>query len=106
MRELDRLKVIHDEVDGSLKPLRVAERLGLTTWRIRQLVGRFRQDGVQGLVSCQRSKPSNNRLDRVTVDRALSIVRERYTDFGSTRPARCCWNATESGWPGKRSRSS
>ncbi|MCQ0034808.1 helix-turn-helix domain-containing protein, partial [Burkholderia glumae] len=84
MRELDRLKVIQDVVDGRLKPLRAAERLGLTTRQIRRLVGRFREDGAQGLVSRRRSKPSNNRLDRVAVDRALSIVRERYADFGPT----------------------
>ena len=84
MRELDRLKVIQDVVDGRLKPWRAAERLGLTTRQIRRLAGRFRDHGPQGLVSQRRSKPSNNRLDRVTVDRALSIVRERYADFGPT----------------------
>jgi transposase len=84
MRELDRLKVIQDVVDGRLKPLRAAERLGLTTRQIRRLVGRFREHGAQGLVSRQRAKPSNNRLDRVMAERALSIVRERYADFGPT----------------------
>ncbi|MCP3728713.1 helix-turn-helix domain-containing protein, partial [Paraburkholderia sp. CNPSo 3272] len=84
MRELDRLKLIQDVVDGRLKPLRAAQRLGLTTRQIRRLVGRFREHGPQGLVSRRRSRPSNNRLDRVTADRALSIVRERYADFGPT----------------------
>ncbi|CAM2178258.1 Integrase catalytic subunit [Paraburkholderia sacchari] len=84
MRELDRLKVIQDVMDGRLKPWRAAERLGLTTRQIRRLVGRLREHGPQGLVSRQRSKPSNNRLDRVTAERALSIIRERYADFGPT----------------------
>jgi hypothetical protein len=84
MRELDRLKVIQDVVDGRLKPLRAAERLGLTTRQIRRLVARFREYGPQGLVSRRRSRPSNNRLDRVMAERALSIVRERYADFGPT----------------------
>ncbi|MEX3694263.1 ISNCY family transposase [Paraburkholderia sp. BR14263] len=84
MRELDRLKLIQDVVDARLKPLRAAQRLGLTTRQIRRLVGRFREHGPQGLVSRRRSRPSNNRLDRVTADRALSIVRERYADFGPT----------------------
>jgi transposase len=84
MRELDRLKVIQDVVDGRLKPLRAAEQLGLTTRQIRRLVGRFREHGPQGLVSRRRSRPSNNRLDRVMAERALAIVRERYADFGPT----------------------
>jgi hypothetical protein len=36
MRDLDRLKCIQAVVDGDLKPIRAAERLGLTT---RQCVG-------------------------------------------------------------------
>jgi hypothetical protein len=84
MRELDRYKVIRDVADGTLKPWRAAERLGLTTRQIRRLVGRLRDLGAPGLVSGRRSKPSNNRLDAVTADRAISIIRERYADFGPT----------------------
>ncbi len=35
-------------------------------------------------MSRKRSRPGNNRLDARTADRALSIVRERYADFGPT----------------------
>jgi transposase len=84
MRELDRFKVIQAVADGMLKPWRAAQRLGLTTRQIRRLVARLREDGPGGLVSRRRSKPSNNRLDAVTATRALSIIRERYADFGPT----------------------
>ncbi len=42
-------------------------------------------------MSRRRSKPSNNRLDRATADRALSIVRERYADFGPTLACEKLW---------------
>ncbi|CAB3805765.1 ISNCY family transposase ISBcen27 [Paraburkholderia fynbosensis] len=84
MRELDRFKVIQDVADGRLKPWRAAERLRLTTRQVRRLVGRLREHGPAGVVSRRRSKPSNNQLDAVTADRALSIIRERYADFGPT----------------------
>jgi transposase len=84
MRELDRYKVIQDVADGTLMPWRAAERLGLTTRQIRRLVGRLREHGPGGLVSGRRAKPSNNRLDAATADRALAIIRERYADFGPT----------------------
>jgi transposase len=84
MRELDRYKVIQDVADGVLKPRRAAERLGLTTRQIRRLVARLQEHGPSGLVSARRSKPSNNRLDAETADRALAIIRERYADFGPT----------------------
>ena len=91
MRELDRFKVIQDVVDGRLKPWRAAERLGLTTRQIRRLVGRLREHGARGLVSGRRAKPSNNRLDALTADRALSIIRERYVDFGPTLACEKLW---------------
>lgn len=87
MRELDRFKVIQDVADGKLKPWRAAERLELTTRQIRRLVGRLREHGPQGLVSQRRAKPSNNRLDAVTADRALSIIRDRYADFATRAEA-------------------
>ncbi|KVX17597.1 hypothetical protein WL01_15915 [Burkholderia ubonensis] len=87
MRELDRFKVIQDVADGKLKPWRAAERLELTTRQIRRLVGRLREHGPQGLVSQRRAKPSNNRLDSVTADRALSIIRDRYADFATRAEA-------------------
>ncbi|AOI68539.1 integrase [Burkholderia ubonensis] len=84
MRELDRFKVIQDVADGKLKPWRAAERLELTTRQIRRLVARLREHGPAGLVSGHRSKPGNRRLDAGTADRALSIIRDRYADFGPT----------------------
>ncbi|KVU35736.1 hypothetical protein WK65_24235 [Burkholderia ubonensis] len=87
MRELDRFKVIQEVADGKLKPWRAAERLELTTRQIRRLVGRLREHGPQGLVSQRRAKPSNNRLDPVTADRALLIIRDRYADFATRAEA-------------------
>jgi hypothetical protein len=84
MRELDRLKVIQDVADGTLRPWRAAERLGLTTRQIRRLTTRFREAGVAGMVSRKRGVPGNRRLDDELAQRALAIVRERYADFGPT----------------------
>lgn len=91
MRELDRFKVIQDVADGKLKPWRAAERLELTTRQIRRLVAKLREHGAAGLVSGHRSKPGNRRLDAGTVDRALSIIRDRYADFGPTLACEKLW---------------
>ncbi len=84
MRELDRLKVIQAVVDTGLKPGRAAERLGLTVRQIERLVIRYRESGVAGLVSRQRGRPGNRRLDDDVAQRALALIRERYADFGPT----------------------
>ncbi|VWD55829.1 integrase [Burkholderia lata] len=91
MRELDRFRVIQDVADGKLKPWRAAERLELTTRQVRRLVARLREHGPAGLVSGHRAKPGNRRLDPGAADRALSIIRDRYADFGPTLACEKLW---------------
>lgn len=47
----------------------------------------LKQDGAVSLVSKRRGKPSNNRLPDAVRELALSLVRERYSDFGPTLAA-------------------
>lgn len=91
MRELDRLKVIQAVVDMGLKPGRAAERLGLTVRQIERLVIRYRESGAAGLASRKRGGPGNRRLDPGAADWALSIIRDRYADFGPTLACEKLW---------------
>src|SRR6266436_5421080 len=84
MRELDRLKVIQAIVEMGLKPGRAAERLGLSVRQVERLVTRYRESGAAGLVSHKRGNPGNRKLDEGLAVRALTIIRERYADFGPT----------------------
>src|SRR3954469_18913999 len=51
------------------------------------VAGRFETRGAASLVSKRRGRPSNNRLPEAYRDLALSLVRERYADFGPTLAA-------------------
>ncbi|PPB81968.1 helix-turn-helix protein [Mycetohabitans endofungorum] len=82
MRELDRLKVVQAVVDRGLKPGHAAERLGLTVRQIERLVIRYRECGAAGLASRKRGRPGNRRLDAELARRTLTLIRERYDDFG------------------------
>ncbi|HTX25315.1 MAG TPA: ISNCY family transposase [Steroidobacteraceae bacterium] len=84
MRELDRLKCIQAIVDGDLKPVRAAERLGLTTRQIRRLANRYRAQGPVGLIPRSRNRPSNNRLEPSLEAQVADILRTQYPDFGPT----------------------
>ena len=84
MRALDRMKVIQALVDGNLKPKLAAERLGLTVRQVRRLANRYREEGPTGLVSRRYGRPSNNRKVADISGLALSVIRERYADFGPT----------------------
>jgi len=84
MGELDRLKVVQALVDGLLKPGSAARKLGLTVRQVHRLVVRYRAEGPSGLVSRRRNRPSNNQVDDEIAQIALTIIRQRYADFGPT----------------------
>lgn len=84
MRELDRLKVIEAIIEGRLKPAAAAQRLRLTTRQVHRLVLRYREDGPAGLTSRRRGQPSNRQLSSGLENRAISLIRRNYSDFGPT----------------------
>ncbi len=84
MRELDRLKVIETIIEGRLKPAAAAQRLRLTTRQVHRLVLRYREDGPTGLTSRRRDQPSNRQLSPGLENRAISLIRRNYSDFGPT----------------------
>jgi hypothetical protein len=84
MREIDRLKVIQAVIDGNLKASTAARRLELTKRQVNRLVQRYRAAGAAGLVSRQRGQAGHRQLPSGVADLALTIVRERYPDFGPT----------------------
>jgi transposase len=84
MRELDRLKSIQAVVDGGLKPIRAAERLGLTSRQVRRLAALYRAHGPVGLISRRRDRRSNHRLSSKIEEQVVQILRDHYADFGPT----------------------
>src|SRR5215470_12798362 len=63
---------------------RAAALLGLSERQVRRLYRAFTRAGAVGLASRRRGRPSNRRLPDPTCDQALSLIRERYADFGPT----------------------
>ncbi|WP_253594956.1 ISNCY family transposase [Burkholderia multivorans] len=91
MRELDRLKVVEAVIEQRLMPWRAAERLGISRRQIERLVARYRAAGPGGLVSQRRGHASNHQLPQDLAHRALSLIRERYADFGPTLACEKLW---------------
>ncbi|MDN7531054.1 ISNCY family transposase [Burkholderia orbicola] len=91
MRELDRLKVIQAVVDTGLKPGRAAERLGLSVRQVERLIIRYREQGASGVASGRRGRPGNRKLDDGLALRALTVIRDRYADFGPTLACEKLW---------------
>jgi transposase len=84
MGELDRLQIMSQVAERRLTRRRAAALLGLSERQVRRLYRAFRRDGAKGLASRHRGRPSNRRLATAIREHALTLVRERYADFGPT----------------------
>ncbi|SVT90724.1 transposase [Klebsiella pneumoniae] len=82
--EVNRLKIIQDVIDRRLTTQMAAQRLGISDRQCRRLLSRYRESGPLGMANRRRGKPSNNQLPDGLAQYALSIIRDRYTDFGPT----------------------
>jgi hypothetical protein len=82
MREIDRFKVIEAVAGHRLKPGQAAERLALSVRQVERLVLRYLEHGPAGVASGRRGRPGNRKLDEGLALRALTLIRERYADFG------------------------
>jgi transposase len=56
--------------------------MGLSVRQVKRLCRRFKGDGLAGLASRQRGRPSNHKLAAETKAEVVLLVRERYADFG------------------------
>jgi len=85
--ERERLWLIRQVVEKTLRQLVASERLGIGVRQVKRLVRRWKQSGDAGLVNCQRGRASNNRLTEATRLRIGALLRESYPDFGPTLAA-------------------
>ena len=83
-RELDRVLIIEAILAKRLRQREAADQLGLSIRQIQRLVRRYREFGAEGLVSGHRGKTPGNARSLSVRQTVLSLVRERYRDFGPT----------------------
>src|SRR3954470_4469329 len=83
-KELDRLAVIRQVLEGRLTQAKAGEFVGVSERQVRRLCAAFEDRGPAGLVSGKRGPPSNRRLPDELRSQAIEIVRDRYADFGPT----------------------
>ena len=72
-KELKRLFVLEQSVEGKLTVKEAAELLHLTERRIKQLKKEFREKGVTAAIHGNANKPSPKRTDKTTEERILGI---------------------------------
>ncbi len=83
-REITRLEAMQRIKDKRLTQKEAARMLSLSVRQIKRLYRAYKAQGARGLVSQRRGKPSNNRLDAETQQKAIDLIHEHYRDFGPT----------------------
>src|SRR5207245_7895126 len=86
-QEFSRLDVLLRVQSGRLRVSDACALIGLERRQVFRLLRGLKQDGARSLLSKRRGRPSNHRLPAEVRTLALSIVRERYADFGPTLAA-------------------
>jgi transposase len=80
-KELQRVAVISQCVQGKLACARAAELLALSPRHIQRLKVRYRQGSAAALAHASRGRPSHRRLPERTRARILTLARTRYAGF-------------------------
>jgi hypothetical protein len=86
-QEFSRLEVLLRVQSGRLRVTDACVLIGLQRRQVFRLLRGLKQDGAASLLSKRRGKPSNHQLPAEVRTLALSIVRERYCDFGPSLAA-------------------
>jgi hypothetical protein len=83
-QEFSRLEVLLRVQSGGLRVADACVLIDLRRRQVFRLLRGLKQNGAASLLSKRRGKPSNHRLPVEVRTLALSLVRERYADFGPT----------------------
>jgi len=86
-REFDQLETLLGVQSGRLRVADACALLGRSRRQVFHLLRGVREAGASSLVSKRRGRPSNRRLPDAVRQLAMSLVRERYADFGPTLAA-------------------
>ena len=83
-QEMSRLEVIQKLLTRQWKQERASQTLNISIRQVQRLLSIYRAQGVSGLVSKKRGKPSNHRLPETVKEYAIKLIKEHYADFGPT----------------------
>ena len=87
LRDLRRLKVVHQALDRQITQKTAASMLDLSERHLRRLVKSVREFGDGGIVHRGRGRPSNRKFPGRIKSRVLNVYRKKYVDFGPTLAA-------------------
>src|SRR5512135_3902990 len=83
-KEVNRLYVIHQVIEKAITQDQAAATLGLTDRQVRRIARSVRLEGDAGIRHKSRGTSSHNRIADKIKDKAVTLCRDRYKEFGPT----------------------
>ena len=83
-RDLQRIEILSKVIVGRMTTVSAAHVLDLSERQVRRLLERIRTGGAASIRHKAIGRPSNNKINDGVRDYAMTLVRERYADFGPT----------------------
>lgn len=90
-KEIDRLGVINRLIDKQIVAREAGEQLGLSIRQVKRLKKRVKKDSAQGVINQGRGRTSNRKLDKMVVDKIVTLLKATYVGFGPTLAAEKLW---------------
>ncbi|TAU72450.1 ISNCY family transposase [Rhizobium ruizarguesonis] len=86
-RDLQRIEILSKVIAGRMTMVSAAHVLDLSTRQVRRLLERINTGGAASIRHKAIGRPSNNQISDGVRDYAVTLVGERYADFGPTLAA-------------------
>ena len=83
-REIDRLDVIKRLVRKEFNCTKASRLIGVTTHQVRTIKKNYILNGTKGLIHGSRGKPSNRTIREKKKKKIVSLLHNKYHDFGPT----------------------
>lgn len=83
-KEVKRAQILDMLKESKISQQEAAKQMGVTPRQVRRLVKRYREEGLDGLISKKRGRASNRRLHEATGAMVLALIGTHYRDFGPT----------------------
>lgn len=83
-KELDRYSILLKVQEKQLTQKNASDLLGIKERQIRNLLTKMSKEGVKGIISRHRGKPSNHKKSNEFKQLVISLLKEQYENFGPT----------------------
>ncbi len=83
-KELSRVHVINNLVNGKINGTDAAKQIGVSIRHVKRLKLKVKERGTEGLIHASRGMAGNRKLDPEIAKKAEKHLKEKYYDFGPT----------------------